>query len=208
MSNVEHSTITDPNIHEPKGIASASANTVYIADGSGSGSWGSINPLLPSIDPFSSYMSLYTTLGSLGSVSWSSSASSWHTLNLTGTDVNNISSATVSTNSFSLPSGTYQAIGYGGGVIPIFTTSPVTICALGMRIYNLTDSSDTLVGGSGYTTTNLSGRFTLLSTKTLAVQYHVYCQLKDGSLPTWSNSGGIFSGSTERVMGLNIWKVA
>lgn len=34
-----HSTITDPNIHEPKGVASADANTVYRADGAGSGSW-------------------------------------------------------------------------------------------------------------------------------------------------------------------------
>ena len=36
---VEHVTITDPNIHEPKGVASASANQVYVADGAGSGSW-------------------------------------------------------------------------------------------------------------------------------------------------------------------------
>jgi hypothetical protein len=34
-----HSTITDPNIHEPKGAASADANTVYRADGAGSGNW-------------------------------------------------------------------------------------------------------------------------------------------------------------------------
>ena len=34
-----HSTITDPNIHEPKGVASADANTVYRADGAGSGNW-------------------------------------------------------------------------------------------------------------------------------------------------------------------------
>lgn len=35
----EHSTITDPDIHEPKGISSAVANTLYVADGSGSGDW-------------------------------------------------------------------------------------------------------------------------------------------------------------------------
>lgn len=35
----EHSTLTDPNLHEPKGISTASSNQVYIADGVGSGSW-------------------------------------------------------------------------------------------------------------------------------------------------------------------------
>ena len=36
----EHVSITDPNIHEPKGVASADSGEVYIADGLGSGSWG------------------------------------------------------------------------------------------------------------------------------------------------------------------------
>lgn len=36
---VSHSTITDPNIHEPKGAASATINKVYVSDGAGSGTW-------------------------------------------------------------------------------------------------------------------------------------------------------------------------
>ena len=39
MANVNHSTLTDPYLHEPKGVAAASAGSVYIADGSGSGDW-------------------------------------------------------------------------------------------------------------------------------------------------------------------------
>lgn len=34
-----HSNLTDPEIHEPKGVAAAAANRVYVSDGSGSGSW-------------------------------------------------------------------------------------------------------------------------------------------------------------------------
>lgn len=34
-----HKDLPDSELHEPKGVASASAGTVYIADGSGSGSW-------------------------------------------------------------------------------------------------------------------------------------------------------------------------
>lgn len=35
----EHNTLTDPYLHEPKGVASAASGTAYIADGAGSGSW-------------------------------------------------------------------------------------------------------------------------------------------------------------------------
>lgn len=39
MADVEHSSLTDPNLHEPKGVAAASAGEVYVADGSASGAW-------------------------------------------------------------------------------------------------------------------------------------------------------------------------
>ena len=39
MANVNHSTLTDPYLHEPKGIAAAASGAVYIADGAGSGDW-------------------------------------------------------------------------------------------------------------------------------------------------------------------------
>lgn len=34
-----HETITDPNIHEPKGVSSATEGMVYVSDGAGSGAW-------------------------------------------------------------------------------------------------------------------------------------------------------------------------
>lgn len=39
MADIQHSAITDPNIHEPKGITTASSGQVYVADGGGSGDW-------------------------------------------------------------------------------------------------------------------------------------------------------------------------
>ena len=39
----EHKNIIDPNIHEPKGVSIAPINTVYTADGAGSGTWAAIN---------------------------------------------------------------------------------------------------------------------------------------------------------------------
>lgn len=39
MADLEHKNIADPNIHEPKGIASAAAGQTYVADGVGGGAW-------------------------------------------------------------------------------------------------------------------------------------------------------------------------
>jgi hypothetical protein len=39
MATVQHSALTDPNIHEPKGVSTAAAGKVYVANGSGSGNW-------------------------------------------------------------------------------------------------------------------------------------------------------------------------
>ncbi len=41
MADIQHSALTDPNLHEPKGIAAATANKVYVSDGAGSGAWTS-----------------------------------------------------------------------------------------------------------------------------------------------------------------------
>lgn len=39
IANVAHSTLTGSNLHEPKGISTAAAGTVYISNGAGTGSW-------------------------------------------------------------------------------------------------------------------------------------------------------------------------
>jgi hypothetical protein len=43
MANIQHSSLTDPNIHEPKGISTASANSSYMSNGSGTGTWTLVN---------------------------------------------------------------------------------------------------------------------------------------------------------------------
>jgi len=39
MATVQHSALTDPNLHEPKGVSTAASGKVYVANGSGSGAW-------------------------------------------------------------------------------------------------------------------------------------------------------------------------
>lgn len=41
MANVLHSSLTGAELHEPKGVASATTDQVYVADGGGSGAWTS-----------------------------------------------------------------------------------------------------------------------------------------------------------------------
>ena len=52
MANVEHSTLTDPYIHEPKGASTATVGKVYIADGAGSGVWTDPSKYLGAYIPF------------------------------------------------------------------------------------------------------------------------------------------------------------
>lgn len=42
---INHSAITDPKIHEPKGISTATVDRVYVADGAGSGNWTRVKDL-------------------------------------------------------------------------------------------------------------------------------------------------------------------
>ena len=44
MATVEHSTLTSSELHEPKGISSAASGKVYVADGTGSGDWSTMQP--------------------------------------------------------------------------------------------------------------------------------------------------------------------
>jgi len=39
MTTINHVNLTDPYLHEPRGVATAAANKVYVANGSGSGVW-------------------------------------------------------------------------------------------------------------------------------------------------------------------------
>ena len=60
MANVNHSTLTDPYLHEPKGVAAAAVGEVYMADGAGSGDWVSLKPHIGGYVTFDSSTPAYT----------------------------------------------------------------------------------------------------------------------------------------------------
>lgn len=41
---IQHKNITEADLHEPKGVSLATADTVYVADGAGSGDWVKVGP--------------------------------------------------------------------------------------------------------------------------------------------------------------------
>lgn len=63
---IQHVDITDPQIHEPKGASTAAQNTVYVANGAGSGSW--MKPGADQIDTTTLYADLQSELnnGNMG----------------------------------------------------------------------------------------------------------------------------------------------
>ena len=56
MANISHSTLTDPYLHEPKGVVAATAGKEYRSNGAGSGSW-------VKVQGFSQYQDSRITLG-------------------------------------------------------------------------------------------------------------------------------------------------
>lgn len=52
MANVLHKNLTGTDLHEPKGVAAATANQVYVADGAGSGAWFTLRFVGEIVDAF------------------------------------------------------------------------------------------------------------------------------------------------------------
>ena len=115
---------------------------------------------------------------------------------------NEISGASLSSNQITLPSGTYFVI----------ADAPAYSCDTHrLKLRNITDSSDTLLGNlqriadavDGLTTAMLSGRFTISAQKTFELQHR--CNTTENTYGL-----GIASGYslTEIYANIMIWKVA
>lgn len=138
MANVAHKDLTGSDLHEPKGIGTATNGQVYIANGSGSGSWTTIN----AVDNFSTKYLIASDVKSAGTNggSYSSGAPVTRTLN---TITNNISGASLSSNTISLPAGTY----YIQASVPGFNTGNIK-----SWLKNTSDNTTALTGTSEWST--------------------------------------------------------
>lgn len=64
---VEHKNLTGDQLHEPKGVETAAAGSVYVADGAGSGTWSDPAESINNINLFSMEQR-FDDLGTAGSI--------------------------------------------------------------------------------------------------------------------------------------------
>lgn len=161
VSAVEHSQLTGASIHEPKGITGAATNTIYVANGTGSGSWAKLNAnnLSGTGNSFGSQL-LHVRGSDTGLVSW---ATGYNNFILNSTVTNEIAGATVVSNVISLLAGTYFIMSRVD-LDPTSTDVPTAA-----RLYN---GSTALISVSKIYGTSfaLNGRFTLASSNSLTLQ--------------------------------------
>lgn len=204
MANVEHSTLTGSDLHEPKGVAAASANRVYVADGAGSGSWTTVSNsvLATEAKAFQGGLLHVTYEVASGTDGGGLTAGSYTTRPLNTVKTNEITGASLASNQITLPSGTY------------YIDAELVTSGVGRykhKLRNVTDSTDTIIGLTGDDTDNsfvvssstLKGRFTIASQKVFELQ------VRSNASETSDGMGDAASfGDVEVYANVLIWKVA
>lgn len=198
-----HSSLTGSNLHENKGVAAATDNTVATAS-SGATSWQKLTAshLTGTGNPFGGQLFHVRDQRAAGSAGTAYTAGGFRTITLQTSVTNEISSASLASSQLTLPSGTYyiDAQAYTGETV---------VGANKTRIRNITDGTTTIVGMSatdgsplGNTTSALhtiKGRFTLSGTKVL--EFQIYPQ---------SNTAATLAsnvGEVEVYADIMLWKV-
>jgi hypothetical protein len=203
MATIGHKNLTGTQLHEPKGIAAAAANKLYVSNGSGSGTWQKItaDQLTGSGNPYGGQLFHLQHQESSGVSGGTFTSGSWAKRTLNTTLTNEISSASVASSVLSLPAGTYEAdalaIAY-------------RVNGHQLRLYNTTDGSTLLVGLTGRNDSadtqnsiaHVRGRFTLSGTKNVELQHQ-------GATTRAADGFGIAASlNTEVYVDIQIRKVA
>ena len=125
MADVPHSGLTTTDLHEPKDVAGATANQVYVTDGAASGNMTDLHPKVAMIQ----YQETDGTGGEAYTTSWAAV-----NINTEVSDVDSI--VTISAKAFTLGAGTYIFTGWVGTIITVKSSSGARA-----RIRNTTDST-------------------------------------------------------------------
>ena len=206
MANTEHSVLTGASLHEPKGVAAASASTVYLANGSGSGSWTTVPlaGLASTAKAFEAQLLHVREEQTQGTNTSQATipASTWTTVTFNTSKTNEISGASLASNQVTLPSGTYwfEASWFTG----------TTFDQRGhLRLMNITDNSAIIYGQNvqadnyGMCFLPIRGRFTLSGSKVIELQV-----AQNAGTLTSPVTGAPTGLGTEVYADMCIWKVA
>jgi hypothetical protein len=202
MANVAHSTLTGSNLHESKGIASAAAGTVYVANGAGSGSFVAHSTFSGAFG--NAFLWAREQQAANSASAYSGAASTWNPLLLNNTTFNSISGASVAGNAVSLPAGTYIAMGFVG------VTGTSATCK--MRLRNTT-AGTTLIVGQVTVWDNLNqptaGFLRVMGIFALGATSNVTMEIFHNSGNTVPKSStGLSDGEISTFNDLYIWKIA
>lgn len=169
MANIEHSTLTTTNLHENKGVSTATDNTVATAV-TGATVWAKLTAsnLTGTGNSFGAQLFHVRDEKTSGTTGGSFASGSWLTHTLNTTKTNEISGASLAANQITLPAGTYRlhasACGYN---------TDITIA----KIKNVTDGTDQLIGtversanNTGTCRSIINGTFTIAGSKVFELQ--------------------------------------
>lgn len=229
MANVEHSVLTGSDLHEPKGIAAAVANRVYVSNGAASGSWTTVPAAgitAAGVLVFQGQLYHIRDERASGTDGDTFSGSTWNTraLNTERTDDLTITTAS---NQIPLVAGTYWIQAETGTYFAGSTENGGNnFIENKLRLRNVTDSTTLLVGLSQKFRHNddaggnrqsveltlnstLSGRFTLGGTKSIELQNWIVNGLSATALAIVTKGGkAASSGEAEVYTDVKIWKIS
>lgn len=202
MANVEHSALTGSDLHEPKGVAAAAANKVYVSDGAASGSWTTVtnSTLSAEAKAFQAGLLHVRDQRAANTAGDSITSGAWRTRTLQTVVTNEITSASLASNQITLPAGTY--------FIDAEIVSGWATHATVVKLRNVTDGADTIIGtvnrsnatgGYAQTTLSVKGRFTIAGSKAFEIQQQVGVS---------TNAQQANMGVVEVYADVLIWKVA
>ena len=205
MANVEHSTLTTTNLHENKGVSTASDNTVATAV-SGATVWAKLTAsnLTGTGNAFGAQLLQVREEQAINTQQGAPTGSApWYTRLLNTTKINQISGASLSSNQITLPAGTFIVIGSG-----VISESQLTAK---LKLYDVTGASDLVIGmnssstffGSGVTPTSQIPS-PIYGTFTLAAPHLIELRCSTNGRGSASNT----SGAVEVYSDLLFWKVA
>lgn len=199
MATKSHKTLTGNQLHEPKGADAASANTLYVADGAGSGAWSKLTAsnLTTTGNPFGGQL-LHVRNEQTSGTADATLSTGWNVRGLNTVKTNEITGASLASNQVTLPAGTYRAWGVA---VAAGSASART------KIYNRTNSVDVIYGvntsgglSSDYVQAQVTGTFILSGTVALELWTYVSASTTVGAMSV--------SSLPEVYSELLIWKIA
>lgn len=202
MANVEHSALTGSDLHEPKGVAAAVANRVYVSNGASSGSWTTVtnSVLAAEAKAFQASLLHIQDQKAQGTDGGTTTTGALSTRVLNTVVTNEITGASLSSNQITLPTGVYwvdaKATIYeaDGNALIFYNVTD----AISLRGLNAFDSNT----GAAQNTASIRGRVTIASQKVFELRHAITTG------QTTTGFGKALSGSgLEIYADICIWKV-